>query len=77
MDRAEGIAQPSACYTTEAAVTFCSETFRFNSQLEISMGKRFYVVTRDVHLYVGLFLIRFVLVFAVSSVLSRALLDRS
>ena len=31
-----------------------------------SMGKRFYVVTRDLHLYVGLFLSPFVLVFAVS-----------
>jgi len=30
------------------------------------MGKRFYVVTRDVHLYVGLFLSPFVLVFAIS-----------
>ncbi|MBI3681114.1 MAG: PepSY-associated TM helix domain-containing protein [Acidobacteria bacterium] len=30
------------------------------------MGKRFYVVTRDLHLYVGLFLSPFVLVFAIS-----------
>jgi hypothetical protein len=30
------------------------------------MRKRFYVVTRDLHLYVGLFLSPFVLVFAVS-----------
>lgn len=31
-----------------------------------SMGKRFYVVTRDLHLYVSLFLSPFVLVFAIS-----------
>lgn len=30
------------------------------------MSKRFYVVTRDLHLYVGLFLSPFVLLFAVS-----------
>lgn len=30
------------------------------------MGKRFYVLTRDLHLYIGLFLSPFVLVFAVS-----------
>lgn len=30
------------------------------------MGKRFYVVTRDLHLYIGLFLSPFVLIFAVS-----------
>ena len=30
------------------------------------MGKRFYVLTRDLHLYVGLFLSPFILVFAVS-----------
>jgi hypothetical protein len=30
------------------------------------MGKRFYLITRDLHLYVGLFLSPFVLVFAVS-----------
>jgi hypothetical protein len=30
------------------------------------MGKRFYVVTRDLHLYLGLFLSPFVLVFAIS-----------
>ena len=30
------------------------------------MGKRFYVITRDLHLYIGLFLSPFVLIFAVS-----------
>lgn len=34
--------------------------------LHFLMRKRFYVVTRDLHLYVGLFLSPFVLVFAVS-----------
>ncbi|HVX67503.1 MAG TPA: PepSY domain-containing protein [Bryobacteraceae bacterium] len=30
------------------------------------MGKRFYIITRDLHLYIGLFLSPFVLIFAVS-----------
>ena len=32
----------------------------------VRMGKRFYVITRDLHLYIGLFLSPFVLIFAVS-----------
>jgi hypothetical protein len=39
---------------------------RIESRGNSEMGKRFYLVTRDLHLYLGLFISPFVLVFAIS-----------
>ena len=41
---------------------------RIESRGNSEMGKRFYLVTRDLHLYLGLFISPFVLVFAISVV---------